>query len=64
MLSRTLHDRWAVQSGHMMLGLPYAHVTEHSVIHRMFVGPGARRRAERWASRESRTSSQRPRNTA
>lgn len=45
---RAAHDRWAVQSGRMMLALPYAHVTEDSVIHRMFVGPGARRRAERW----------------
>jgi hypothetical protein len=32
----------------MMLAVPYAHAIEDSVIHHMFVGPGARRRAQRW----------------
>ncbi len=48
MVSRTPHDRWVIQSGRMMLALPYAHVTEDSVICGMFLGPGARRRAHRW----------------
>ncbi|MET4614143.1 hypothetical protein ABIC28_005156 [Rhodococcus sp. PvR044] len=53
MLSRTAHGPWAVQSGRMMLALPYAHVTEDSVIQRMFVGPGSRQRAERWVESRS-----------
>lgn len=46
--SRTAYGRWVVQSGRMMAVIPYAHVSENSVIHRLFLGPGARRRAERW----------------
>lgn len=48
MLSRTAHDRWVVQSGHLMLIVPYAHVSEEAVIRKFFIGPGARRRAHRW----------------
>lgn len=54
--SRTAYGRWVVQSGRMMAVIPYAHVSENSVIHRLFLGPGARRRAERWvgvAAREA-----------
>ncbi|MGV9747868.1 hypothetical protein ACWDTG_23610 [Rhodococcus zopfii] len=53
MTSRTVHASWVVQSGRMMVAVPYAHVSENSVIQRMFVGPRARRRAERWV--QSRT---------
>lgn len=48
MPSRTVRGRWAVQSGHMMLAMPYAHAIEDSEIRHMFIGPGARRRAQRW----------------
>lgn len=50
LLSRTAHDRWVVQSGHLMLVVPYAHVSESetAVIRKFFIGPGARRRAHRW----------------
>lgn len=50
MPSRTVRGRWAVQSGRMMLALPYA---QDSVIRHMFVGPGARRRAQRWLDERS-----------
>lgn len=53
MPSRTTHAGWVVESGRMMLALPYAHISDNAIIRQMFVGPGARRRAERWA--ESRT---------
>lgn len=48
LLFRTAHDRWVVQSGHLMLVVPYAHVSEEAVIRKFFIGPGARRRAHRW----------------
>lgn len=48
MPSRTTRGRWTVESGRMMLAVPYAHAIEDSVIRHMFIGPGARRRAQRW----------------
>lgn len=36
--SRTAYGRWVVQSGRMMAVIPYAHVSENSVIHRLFLG--------------------------
>lgn len=50
MPSRTVRGRWAVQSGRMMFAVPYAHAIEDSEIRHMFVGPGARRRAQRWVA--------------
>ncbi len=48
MPSRTVHVSWVVQSGRMTVAILYAHVSENTVIHRMFMGPGARR-VEHWA---------------
>ncbi len=39
LLSRTAHDRWVVQSGHLMLVVPYSHVSEEAVIRKFLHRP-------------------------